>query len=52
VVPRQKRVVVHREPVGERYGSVIEVGPGGTLEAVALDLPPLPIADLFAAANA
>jgi Uma2 family endonuclease len=52
VLLERRRVVVHRTPVDHGYESIGEFGPETTLEAVALDLPPLPIADLFAAASA
>jgi Uma2 family endonuclease len=52
VLLERRRVIVHRQPVDQRYESIVEVGPGGALEAVGVELPPLPVAELLAAANA
>ncbi len=47
-----RRVVRHCQPAGERYRLVEELGAGATLMAVALELPAIELAELFAAAHA
>jgi Uma2 family endonuclease len=45
------RIVVHRNPRDAGYGTVVEVPATGTIQAQALDLPPLSAAELFKAAH-
>jgi Uma2 family endonuclease len=49
-----RRLVVQREPnpVGAAYGNRTEYGPGRVVTASALELPPLDMAELLAAADA
>jgi Uma2 family endonuclease len=42
-----KRVRVFREPRGDGYASRAVLGPGGFAEPVAVDVPPLDLAELF-----
>ena len=42
-----KRVRVFREPRGDGYASRTALGPGGFAEPVAVDVPPLDLAELF-----
>jgi Uma2 family endonuclease len=42
-----KRVRVFREPRGPGYATQVVLGPGGFVEPVAVDVPPLDLAELF-----
>lgn len=44
-------VVVHRNPIGDRYESIVTVPADGRINATALDLPELSVAELLAAAK-
>lgn len=46
-----RRVVVHRKPSPDGYRERFDAAPGDELRAVAVDLPPLPIAELLRAAG-
>jgi Uma2 family endonuclease len=48
----QPRVFVHTKPIAGLYTGSTEIGPSGVLRPRALQLPPLPVAELLAAANA
>jgi Uma2 family endonuclease len=45
------RAVAHRQPRADAYAQIDELGPDGRLQAQALSLPPLPLAELLAAAE-
>jgi Uma2 family endonuclease len=46
-----RRAIVHRRPVGDRYEQVLTVAADSSIEAVALALPALALAELLAAAE-
>jgi Uma2 family endonuclease len=50
--PEGRRMVVHRQPAGDRYAERVERGPGDQLVASAVPLPPLDLGELLRATGA
>jgi hypothetical protein len=47
----RQRVLVHREPLSDRYRIRGEVGPAGFLDGSAVGIEPIAVADIFAVAQ-